>query len=164
MQFALVREAGDHTSRPGGSPIHQGLHPGNVGCRAGAGLLGRTLEEVRGNRSESPPVSSQRPPAKPEAWDSVSGSKPPRPSGIMIPTISAIEAPTLSHFLAPRHHFLSKLPPESFSVIMFLLGSFSHGKTIPMRSPQLFSPCQSRKCQTWGVLRQSRRITCWIYD
>jgi len=27
---------------------------------------------------------------------------------------------------------------------------------------QLLLPCQSRKCQTPGVLRQSRRITYWI--
>jgi len=59
MQFALVREARDHTRRPGGPPIHQGLHPGYVRRRAGAGLLGGTLEEVRGNRRESPPISIQ---------------------------------------------------------------------------------------------------------
>jgi hypothetical protein len=40
----------------------------------------------------------------------------------------------LSHFLTPRDHFLSKRPPDSFSVIIFFIGSFCHGKN-PMGSP-----------------------------
>jgi hypothetical protein len=82
--------------------------------------------------------ASQIPPAKPEAWDSVSGSKPPCPSGIMILTPVQLKLPPLSHFLAPHDQLLSKLPPDSFPVIIFFLRFFTHGKTISWGSPNPF--------------------------
>ena len=55
----------------------------------------------------------------------------------MILTPVQLKLAPLSHFLAPRDQLLSKLPPNSFPVIIFFLGFFTHGKTIPWDPPTL---------------------------